>query len=317
MAWPASYEKHIRSSIPIILCANLKGGVGKTTIAANLASYFEKEHGERILAIDLDYQGSLSSMLLDREARRTKASADAAITLLSGNASGQWLNANSLPIAGSRRDSRVIECFYEFANFETKLTIDWLINEPPHDMRYNLARVLLSDDVQQKYHRVIIDSPPRVTPGLINALCTSTHLLIPTVLDVLSAEAVGTFLRYVRTMKTRLYPELELAGVVGSLKRFNTDRMMDSEKEALALLSRVIPKEWQHGQFVIEKGFIPRAEAIAEAAGQRTIYHQHPEYFKNLGKVVYERTRRQGGQHAHRLANLNLSPPIAVADTGT
>ena len=42
----------------------LKGGVGKTTIAANLIAHYTKKKNQRILAIDLDFQGSLSSMII-------------------------------------------------------------------------------------------------------------------------------------------------------------------------------------------------------------------------------------------------------------
>ena len=57
---PDTYELLLKSSIPIITLANLKGGVGKSTITANLAGYFA-ERSERVLVIDLDFQGSLGA----------------------------------------------------------------------------------------------------------------------------------------------------------------------------------------------------------------------------------------------------------------
>ena len=53
----------------IISTANLKGGVGKTTITANLGATLAKL-GLRVLLLDLDHQSSLSSMCLRRRKRR-------------------------------------------------------------------------------------------------------------------------------------------------------------------------------------------------------------------------------------------------------
>jgi len=51
---------------PIIMLANLKVEYGKTTLAANLAAHFSAM-GKRVLLVDVDYQGSLSNMLLSAD----------------------------------------------------------------------------------------------------------------------------------------------------------------------------------------------------------------------------------------------------------
>ena len=49
-------------NVPVLLVGNLKGGVGKTTTVANLAVALVKS-GIRVLAIDMDFQASLSVAL--------------------------------------------------------------------------------------------------------------------------------------------------------------------------------------------------------------------------------------------------------------
>jgi hypothetical protein len=55
------YWRGVANSKKLVI-ANLKGGVGRTTLAANLGAYLAKEWQKRVLLIDLDFQGSLSSM---------------------------------------------------------------------------------------------------------------------------------------------------------------------------------------------------------------------------------------------------------------
>jgi chromosome partitioning protein len=86
---------------------------------------------------------------------------------------------------------------------------------------------------------VIIDCPPRLTTGAIQAICAGTHLLVPTILDAPSSEAVVTFVRQIERFKEEgLCPYLQYVGVVASMvaggqnlgveERRLTDRLRDS-----------------------------------------------------------------------------------------
>lgn len=294
IAKPAQYDASFRKSIPILLVANLKGGVGKTTIAANLAAFFETKKRERVLAIDLDHQGSLSSMLLPEAQRRSHRSADAVKSLIRGSPDCHLtFFSGSVPIRNTTKDSRLIDCDDPFANFETRLVLEWLIGDTKNDIRYNLARVLHSAEVQRNFDRVIIDAPPRITTGLVNALCASTHLVVPFVLDTLSAERVGLFLGTVSRMKGQLFPHLALAAVVGTMKGDGTGNLRDAEREALAEADQGVMQNWDYGDYVWKDTLIPRRQKIADTAGYG-VDDATVAIFEPLGNKMFARTSRGG-----------------------
>jgi len=208
---PNGYAGWFARGLPILVIANLKGGVGKTTIAANLAGYFARDRGKRVLLIDLDFQGSLSSMVLRDEQRLPKEWQDSkAARLISGDKDANWPSDVATQVPGI--NVWAIPAYYDVAQAENRLLIEWLTAEDTAaDIRYNLATILHSGVARQHFDMVILDAPPRLTTGCVQTLCAGSHLLIPTVLDRLSAEAVGTFVDQLRTLKP-VCPFLKLVG---------------------------------------------------------------------------------------------------------
>jgi cellulose biosynthesis protein BcsQ len=217
---PQDYKYRIRKSIPIIVVANLKGGVGKTTTAANLVAHYAIKKREKVLAIDLDFQGSLTATCLSEEDRlqtlenEIEGGVSKAAHLIDDK-NGYWLRSIAERITGVSGAS-IVPTFYSLASTENRVMVEWLIGGRSADLRYHLATVLHDEAVQSNYHRVIIDAPPRLTTACIQALAACTHVVIPTVLDQLSAEAVGAFADQLR-INQEIWPHLRIAGVVGTM----------------------------------------------------------------------------------------------------
>ena len=134
-----------KSRVKVLVVANLKGGVGKTTITANLAAHYAMKMGLRILVIDLDYQGSLTGTLLTA-AKNTLGSNILADALLGGEVDGRWLADVPRDLGAILPQTRLITCGQIFDRFENQTMMRWLIGDIEDDIRYRLARLILSSE---------------------------------------------------------------------------------------------------------------------------------------------------------------------------
>lgn len=225
--YAASVAAKLPHSKPILTVANLKGGVGKTTTTANLAAFFASK-GKRVLAIDMDFQGSLSS-LGGQPITGNNGFESAASQLVAGKLDPvQFLQAQP-----PNRDNT--PCFlrsdYDLARTENAVMIHWLTGTDLRDVRYLSAEFVHSHQVQTNFDVIIFDNPPRLTTAAVQALAASKYLLIPTVLDGLSVRAVQKFLEQI-DINHRLWPSLRMAGVVGTMTKQDLGRTLKDPRDA-------------------------------------------------------------------------------------
>lgn len=257
----------------VITVGHLKGGVGKTTLAANLAAYYAEHFKKPVLLIDLDYQGSLTnSLALAAEITTVASLVD---HLFEPGANLATVNRSRLHLTPVIDRGWLIPASYPFAATDSRLLMRWLLPvdnaEQEVDVRYRLAHALLRPEVREDYGLIIFDMPPRLTVGAVNALVASNTFVVPTVLDKLSIEAVPQFLAQMKELKADLGLDIELAGIVPSMTQVAPNlqpRELRARQEAL----RLAQSAWS-ADADVTAGWIPRKVGIAGAAGETVAYN--------------------------------------------
>jgi cellulose biosynthesis protein BcsQ len=248
----------------IVTIGNLKGGVGKTTLAANLGAYISQVKNLPVLFIDVDYQGSLSSMTLlsvDRGEIGSEVNG-----LFETDANLATLVAKEIHLAPKLPKGWIVPASYSFGQFENRLLLRWMTNSAGAlDVRYRLAHLLLNPDVRRKYAAIIIDMPPRLGMGAINALVASHHFIVPTGFDRLSGEALSQFLSQMKLLKTDLGLSLDLSGIVGMMSRATA---LSTSENGIWEDTEVAGHSWRSDVDFRFDQTIPRKADISKAVGE-------------------------------------------------
>jgi chromosome partitioning protein len=232
------WERPLRSEVPpflplakrrgmvIISVVNLKGGVGKTTLAANLAAIVGN-HGKRVLLVDLDYQRSLSKLCfpdsligkLHKEKRTLQhfllhSQADGA-HLLNCVCPNQKVDTCDIIINSEALEVNQVSDSLE--DTEMHLQAEWLMNPKGLDVRFILRKALHDPAVSERYDYVFLDCPPRLSTACINGLAASDFALIPVMLDALSSVSAPNLLRKLNQLRTKkVLSDLRILGVIAN-----------------------------------------------------------------------------------------------------
>ena len=177
---------------PVVAIANGKGGVGKTSIAANGAGT-AAAGGWRVLAVDLDPQGNLARDLgYHDRSDHGRALADAVEHA-----------APVVPMPDVRDRLDVIAGGHATEEIEVRLRATG-----PEE----LARVITA--AAGPYDLVLVDCPPATGILLDAALHAARWLLVPTRGDAASLDGLARVARRFASVREEANPDLELLGVV-------------------------------------------------------------------------------------------------------
>jgi len=267
----------------IIAVLNLKGGVGKTTITANLSGLLGSQ-GKRVLMIDLDHQRSLSRMLLAgpflSDLVVQKKSIQTFFT--GGTRGGPQLLSNSVSVDGMPNCELIVnhdpavgaENEYGLEELEIQMQFSWLLDtETTGDIRFYLREALHGDSASNSYDYVFLDCPPRMSTACVNALAAADFVLIPVQGEAVAARSVEHIVNRLQELREcGPCSSLRVLGILGNLVHPVTD--MDTAPEIVRL--RVMAAE------LLNLGIWP--EPIQTFATALARMKQYPDASNELGQ---------------------------------
>lgn len=184
----------------VIVTANHKGGVGKTTTVANLGAALA-ERGLRVLLIDLDPQGGLTASFgIDPYTVNRSA-----YSLL---VSDRYSLPRALQTLGE--NLAMVPASIDLASGEVQLA---RAERRAYRLRDALERSRVPFDF------ILIDTPPSIGVLTANGLCAAREVLIPVQCTYLAMRGVRAVIEVIERMQRTLNPDLALLGIIATMFR--------------------------------------------------------------------------------------------------
>ena len=231
---------------PIISFVNLKGGVGKTTVSANLAIAMN-EYGWRVLVVDLDYQSSISQLLLSPgEMDELIVSRRLIHETLADDGGGvaSFRRAICRVTKVPKSEIYLVAADEELGNLETALAHRWQAKLTADDIRFRLRTVLQSAEIADRFDFILLDCPPRLTTACVNALSASDYAVVPVLPNPTSTAAVPRLLKWLRLLRQNTCPELSVMGVIGNKAKYYGEAVVSKQHRELKSLADLCQDVW-------------------------------------------------------------------------
>ena len=240
-----------RPSVPrpertrVMVVANQKGGVGKTTTTVNVAAALA-QLGQRVLVVDLDPQGNASTALGVAHHRGVPSTYEsvveglplAEVTTECPDLPGLWVVPGTIDLAGAE-----IELVSVVAR-EGRL----------HRAIHGHPRVGGPDAGDERFDYVLVDCPPSLGLLTLNALVSGGEMMIPIQAEYYALEGLGQLLETVEMVRAHLNPRLIVSTILVTMYDGRT-----------RLAAGVAEEVREHFGDQVLKTTIPRSVRVSEA----------------------------------------------------
>jgi chromosome partitioning protein len=217
----------------------MKGGVGKTTLAVNLAWHMHQKEKRNVLLVDLDPQFNATQYVMDYKAFQNHLKK-------AGTAADLLIDQPSLDLRLKKVKSNPRAALHNIQTTESKrldilpseLGLAWAVKNPAQ-MDYRLEKLLAR--IRDDYDYVFVDCAPTDSVLTTMALTASDYLLIPMRPDRFSILGFANLIETIKTFRSNCPDphEVDVLGIVFT----QVTGSSEVEKEAMAELSAAASKE--------------------------------------------------------------------------
>lgn len=245
---------------------NMKGGVGKTTLALNVAHCLSAIHGKRVAIIDIDPQFNATQCIFsgDEYVELLKSDADTVVSLfedvpkpIASSVSGTSVKA--------LKDIKDITMQEKHGMSILPGNIDlYRVEMSPGEGREFALRRFGEEALADDYDYVIIDTPPTPSIWMSSALIASEYFIIPVKPDPLSLIGIDLLRSVIDRKKKNFGLKLKCLGVVFTLVERSDSVTFAQGKENLLgnaywkdyVYSSYLPKRTGYSKTQLSQPFI-------------------------------------------------------------
>jgi len=247
----------------IIVFANQKGGVGKTTTAVNVGAFMAEE-GKKVLLIDFDPQGNMSSSV------GTDKDKPGIYEVIIGK----------LPLKDAIQETTVRNLNIVSSNVNLAGANIELIEVDRREFFLKNAVMQVIDN----WDYVLIDCPPSLGLLTLNGLTAAQQVYIPMQCEYFALEGLSMLLKTVQQVQKGTNPNLKLGGIIFT--------MYDSRTR---LANEVVQEVTGYFKEKVFKTVIPRNVRLSEAPSHSVPINQYDmtcigaKSYKKLAREVLDR----------------------------
>ena len=233
------------SATRVMVVANQKGGVGKTTSTVNLAVGLA-QLGQRVLVVDLDPQGNASTALSVEHFQGTPGTYELLVEDVALN--DVVRPCPEVPMV------EVVPATIDLAGAEIELVSVVAREGRLKKALLGSGRVGDASIGEERWDYVLIDCPPSLGLLTLNALVAGAEMLIPIQAEYYALEGLGQLLKTVDMVRAHLNPELAVSTILITMYDART-----------RLAAGVAEEVRGHFGDQVLKTFIPRSVRVSEA----------------------------------------------------